>query len=684
MHILLVVPRYSASWGEFYQIPLGLGYIASAMKQAGHKVTSLNLNHYHGTVEDLVATKVAEVNPDACATGSLAPFLSALKSVFSSARQAKPDIVNIAGGGLVSGEPEMSLRVLDIDVGVVGEGEQTIVELLDYLEKSKDLHDVNGIVFRDRDGNVVQTPPRPQVHDLGQIAWPDYELLECDKNISNQRALDNYFFHSHPESRPRDIDMITSRSCPYSCTFCFHPVGKVYRERPLDDFFAELDMVVARYQINMVALIDELFSLRQKRLLEFCERIKPYKLKWMVQLHVSSAKDEILKAMHEAGCTYISYGIESMSQTVLESMKKKAKPDRIAAALALTYEQHIGIQGNLLFGDKAETLATASESMHWWAFNRRYQINLTPLMVFPGSPDYYEALKDGLIVDRETYVADIPARLNISQMNDKNLEMLGFQVWVHHNTLLNLAPLKSFKLSAIQVEGRDEAYDILWDCPRCSHQNDYMRVILPPDHSHSLRLTCRNCLSRWDIQNKAFSLSVNISSTMPGNWLRRYRRLVVTLIDKIKQRKYRDITNKVLALALSFIPARVRKGKMYHQVTPPEHVLRSFGAAVGRDPFNSEKHNDFADALSNVGAFGAARMHYQQALALKPSDERASSGISYIDSPDVNDEQRATYFVSWSDAPPPTRRERTETFPLMPHIKGDRLQIEAVETFPHP
>ncbi len=678
MHILLVVPRYSANWGEFYQIPLGLGYIASAMKHAGHTVTSLNLNHYQGAVENLVAAKVAEINPDACATGSLAPFLSALKAVFAAARQAKPDIVNIAGGGLVSGEPEMSLRVLDIDFGVVGEGEQTIVELLNCIEKSGNPEDINGIVFRNQYGQVIQTPARVPISDLGQIAWPDYELLECDKNISNQRALDNYFFHSHPESRPRVIDMITSRSCPYSCTFCFHPVGKVYRERPLDDFFAELDMVVARYKVNMVALIDELFSLRQQRLLEFCERIKPYKLKWMVQLHVSSAKKEILRAMYEAGCTYISYGIESMSKTVLESMKKKTKPDRIAAALALTYEYHIGIQGNLLFGDKAETLETANESMHWWASNRRYLINLTPLMVFPGSPDYYEALKDGLIVDRAAYVANIPARFNISQMNDKNLEMLGFQVWVHQNTLLNLAPLRSFRRSDVQVEGRDVTYDISWDCPRCGHQNDYMGVVLPPDHSHSLRLTCRKCLSRWDIRNNAYVSHTDISSATSRTSFRRYRNLVMVLIEKIKQRKYRDITNKVLALALSYIPARLRIGKIYRHVTPPEHVLRSFGAAVGRDPFNSESHNDFANALAKVGAFGAARMHYQQALALNPGDERALSGIAYIDSPEVNDKQRATYFVSWSEESPPARRAHAGAIQITPHVKGGRLQVEEV------
>ena len=655
MHVLLVVPRYSASWGEYYQIPLGLGYIASAMKKAGHTVTSLNLNHYRGTIEELVANKIAEVNPDICASGSLAPFLSILKEIFSAARKAKPDIINIAGGGMVSGEPEMSLRVMDIDVAVVGEGEQTIVELLGCLEKSRDIHKVSGVVFREPDGKIMQTLPRAQAHDLGQIAWPDYELLECDKNLVNQRALDSYFFHSQPESRPRAIDMITSRSCPFSCTFCFHPVGKTYRERPLDDFFAELDMVVARYKINMVALIDELFSLRKQRLLEFCERIKPYKLQWMIQLHVSSASEETLKALHDAGCTYISYGIESMSPEILGSMKKKSKTDRIESALAMTYENCIGIQGNLLFGDKAETLETANESMHWWAFNRRYQINLTPLMVFPGSPDYYEALEEGLIADRETYVRDIPPDFNISQMNDKNIEMLRFQLWVFANTLLNLAPLGSFELSDAQVPDRNATYDIVWDCPNCSHRNDYLGVVIPPDynHSHSLRLSCRNCLSRWDIENKNYRLPNNSINDVRKSYLR----LARALYERIRQKKYRSITDKILSLALSRIPASLRKGKLAHQVASPEQMLKSIGVALQAHPFNPERHNDFADALVEIGAFGAARMHYQQALALAPRDERASAGTAFIDSSQVSDQQRATYFISWSDEPAPMRKK---------------------------
>ena len=224
-----------------------------------------------------------------------------------------------------------------------------IVELLDCIENDGVLLGVQGILFRDEAGVATQTLARPQMSYLGDVAWPDYDLLDYGPNIENQRPLDSYFFHVEPNSRPRALDMITSRSCPFMCTFCFHPSGKTYRERPLDDFFAELDMLVERFDINMVALIDELFSLKKRRLLEFCERIKPYNLSWMVQLHVNSAADETIAAMRDAGCVYISYGIESMSQPVLESMQKKSKTERREYPLNLTYQNEIGIQGNLLF-----------------------------------------------------------------------------------------------------------------------------------------------------------------------------------------------------------------------------------------------------------------------------------------------------------------------------------------------
>ncbi len=655
MKILLVVPQYSEVWGEFYQYPLGLGYITSAMKKAGHQVTVLNLNHEYGQTEEIIAKKIDELDPDVCCSGGLSPYLPQIKKIFSASRQAKKDIINIAGGGVVSGEPGVILDAADINVGVVGEGEATIPELLSYLETGGNLNEVQGIVFKGADNRTIQTPERPQIKDLSVIAWPDYEALEVEKNINNQRALDSYFFQSHPTSQPISVDMVTSRSCPFKCTFCFHPTGKVYRERPLDDFFAELDMLVERYNINMIGLVDELFSLKKARLLEFCERIKPYNLQWMVQLHVKSVNDETMEAMRDAGCAYISFGIESMSQPVLESMQKKSKTAEIDYALDLTYKYKIGIQGNILFGDSSETLETANESMHWWSKNRRYQINLTPLMVFPGSPDYLTALRDGLIKeeDRLSFIENIPPVFNISKINDPNMDMIRLQVWVFSETLLNVAEVQSFELSDNQVAGRAPAYDIDWNCPRCDHHNNYHGAILPPHAGYTLRLSCRACGSRFDIKNKMYQ-APQTNTIDDQTCLERYQK-AKNHFEKANYSKCHNIANQLMRDAPNFIPARLLMGEFYRQVGPAEHMVRSFGSALGMDPLNPDRHLDFADALREVGAFGAARMHYEQALHLGENDEKALDGLHFIDGPQISDEQRGTYFISWSDEEPPVR-----------------------------
>lgn len=667
MHILLIVPRYSTTWGEFYQFPLGLGYVAAAMKRAGHKVSSLNLNHQRGAIEELVAAKVREYNPDICATGGLSPFLSLLQEIFSAARRAKPDIINIAGGGAVSGEPGVILDVADIDIGVIGEGEITIVELLACLERQgRNLQSVQGIVFKDKNLKTIQTEPRPPIKDLSSVPWPDYEALQCEQNIVGQRGLDSYFLHSCDAGKPKSIDMITSRSCPFRCKFCFHPTGKVYRERPLDDVFAEIDYLVSHYKVNMIGFIDELFSLRRSRLLEFCERIRPYNLKWMIQLHVLSASEEVIKALKSAGCTYISYGIESMNQTVLNSLQKKSNIPQIEEALDMTYRYKIGIQGNLIFGDAAETLETANESMHWWAANRKYQVHLTPLMVFPGSPHYLEALRDGLIGDSERadYVRNIPEDLNISSMNDKNAEMLKFQVWVFLHTLLNLVQPDRFELSEGQDSDRGSLYDIVWKCPRCGHKNDYLSVILPPDNGASMRITCRDCNTRWDIANQAYQAPVNSISQVECQV-----RLATAknLLKKGDKKGAHDLGNGLLSQAPNFVEARQFMGSLYRLLGIKEHMVKSFGVAVGSRPFSPDCHCDFADALLEVEAAGAARMHYAQALQLQPGYERAIQGLALIDAPTFSDDLRKVYFVSWSDDLPPRQKIRT------PETLGQKL-----------
>src|SRR5579871_120787 len=461
MKILLVAPRFVESAGDFYQFPLGLGYISAVLKKNGHDVRCLNANHSSLALDELVDQSVRDFTPDVCATGALSPFMPQVQQIFTAARRAKREIINIAGGGVLSSDPEAGPSLMDIDAGVIGEGEDTIVDLCETLAGHGDLSRVPGIVFP-HNGKVKRTAARPAIMDLGSIPWPDYDGFGFGEQIRNELTNDNYFFHT--SNTPRAIDMISSRSCPYYCTFCFHPSGKVYRERPLDDFFAELEFRVKRYNVNMVAIIDELFSLKKARLLEFCDRIKPFNVQWMVQLHVSSADENILERMKDSGCSYISYGIESMSQPVLVSMKKKSKTERIDDVLRRTYDRKIGIQGNLIFGDTAETLETANESMHWWSQHRQFMVNLSRLQVYPGSPDYIEAVRDGLINNRVDWIKKRNIDLNISRVNDVDLDIMAGKIYTAHTSLLNGVEAARFA-KEIPHPVRGQTYNVVWDCP---------------------------------------------------------------------------------------------------------------------------------------------------------------------------------------------------------------------------
>ena len=155
MRVLMVAPRYVQRAGDFYQFPLGLGYVSAALKGAGHTLHVLNTNHSDVNPDDLVEEAVRRFDPDMVATGGLSPFLPQIQRIFTTARRVKPSVINVVGGGVSSSEPDLVPVVMDVDAGVIGEGEETIVELADAYERSRDLTGIAGIVYA-RNRQVVR------------------------------------------------------------------------------------------------------------------------------------------------------------------------------------------------------------------------------------------------------------------------------------------------------------------------------------------------------------------------------------------------------------------------------------------------------------------------------------------------------------------------------------------------
>lgn len=623
MKCLLVAPRFVQKVGTYYNFPLGIAYVSAALKRAGHEVHCLNLNNLEGAADELVREAVRRLDPDMLGSGGLSPYFAGIRDIFAAGRAAKRDIVNVVGGGVFSCDPETVAGLLDIDTGVIGEGEETVIELAAALDGERPLDSVAGLLHRRRDGTAARTAARAAIRDLDGLAWPDWEGFGIEQFLSYQNIADDYFLHGRDDARA--MPMIASRSCPYGCTFCFHPLGRTYRQRGLDDVFAELDDSIARYGINMVAILDELFAVKKDRLMAFCERIKPYGIQWMVQLHVSACDAPTIRCMRDAGCTYISLGLESMSETVLRSMAKKATPVAIDRALSLTRGSRIGIQGNFIFGDPAETPETISETFDWWARNRDYQVNLSLMVPYPGTPLYHDGLKSGRIPDKANHFLQPLA--NLTAMSDDTVSRLQRHVLIERETLLLPAELLAFEPEGTSHPTRGPLYRVRWKCRDCGHDNDYRGVAVDNEHQfQSFRFTCRACAGRFDMPNLA---RPRWSSPEAETQYRQARALYEAAAASGGAQRWRETMAAYGELIRLRVPpgsqdrpepwvrAHLDLGMIYLDHLPrPALAVAHLAQVLYRRAYDPACHVAYARALFADGMPHAAALHFEQAARL--------------------------------------------------------------------
>lgn len=495
MNILLIVPRFRDSYGEYYEFPLGLACISAMLKKHGYSVTCLNLNHFENNRDEEVIKKaIVDNNIKIVATGGLSAHYHKINHIFSIVKNLNKSLITILGGGIISSEPQLIYEALDIDYGVLNEGELTIIELVDAIIQQKDKSQIKGIVYA-LHGETKITPPRDSIEALDTLPFPDYDSFDVAHYLDMQLPNDNYYMY--PFDKPRALPVITTRSCPYSCTFCYHPLGKKYRVSSLDYFFENLDILVAKYDINILLILDELFSVNKTRMLEFASKIKKYNLKWIAQMRVDDVDEETLIKLKESGLYYISYGLESASDEVLKSMKKKIKISKIEQALFLTKKHHIGIQGNFIFGDSAETKETYTETINWWEKHKEYQINLGVIEAYPGTPIYLEAIKRGLIKEQLEFIKKGCPPLNMTKMNDTKYQEMVQKIWQKSYECKIYAKLiKSKKIDYNEIKGNIYEFDI--QCPHCQSEVRYTNM--HKEESGSFKLGCKICHQRFDLR----------------------------------------------------------------------------------------------------------------------------------------------------------------------------------------
>ena len=422
--------------------PMGLPYVASALRRSGRQVIGFKASQYENSTEALLR-KIQEEHIDVLCIGELSANYPILRDTIAAVRKSCPHVKIIVGGGIITAEPEFISQHLDMDFGCVGYGEETICEFAECLETGGDFSKIKGLIYRDKTGRIVINPRRPEPENLDDIPFP---------------ALELFGFRGGNQV----LRIVGSRSCTHNCTFCFHPSGYQYKARSLDSIFAEIDYWREKFEIKHIVFVDENFGGDKERVLEFCQRFKETGIKFCIYMRVDIVTEKIIEALADSGCEGIAFGIESMNQTVLDSMRKHITVEQIKNALKIARKYYkIQISGLLIFGDPAETYEIAMESLSWWLQNLHYGISLDLICAYPGTALYKYGVKTGRIKDRLKFLEARCPVTNLSAMNDALFSKLLRQI--NHLRKLLFEPANNLRIES----GEDETALFYGACPSC-------------------------------------------------------------------------------------------------------------------------------------------------------------------------------------------------------------------------
>ncbi len=288
--------------------PLGIAYVAQAAEDAGHDV---KLYYKAPNLEEIA-------DRDALAFSLLTRDVPAARRLSRLVKQEKPETRIIGGGSHVSSEYDIALEDW-IDYGVIGEGDETFVELLECIEKNKSIESVKGLVYSDK-GELVSTGQRPRLDPTGlrPMRHPDFF-----------RVFGNDFY-GPPASERRFIPIITSRGCTQGCEFCDSEIiwGRQVRYRTAEDVVAELEEI-GPYKHDFIHIDDDNLFLKRNNAKEIIKGLIGKGYNMATQADIRLTDSDLLGLMKQAGWVTLLWGMESVNQDVLDKAKKGSTQEKI-------------------------------------------------------------------------------------------------------------------------------------------------------------------------------------------------------------------------------------------------------------------------------------------------------------------------------------------------------------------
>lgn len=383
MKILLVKP-YNRS--DHIQPSQGLGYLATAVRKAGHEVAILDCIKDSIDIDkfpDEIRRRKPDVVGIQCYTFDMPFIIKALESI----RSISKDIITILGGPHPSIVPEETFDKCgsDLDYLFIGEAEIGLPKLLEAISAGKgELASVPGLAWRE--GSSIRKNAQVYTEDLDSLGMPAWDIIHPEDYPEAQHGA---FFKKFPIA-----PIIVTRGCPYQCTFCAGHVisGRKIRKRSAESVLKEIKMLYDDYGIREFHIIDDNFTMDKNYAKDLIRKLKAMNLdiSWATPngLRMETLDEELLELMKETGLYMVSLGIESGSDRILSFMKKGTNTAKIRECVERIHRANIDIAGFFILGFPSETVETANQTIDFAVKLPIQRANFFTYLPFPGTESY--------------------------------------------------------------------------------------------------------------------------------------------------------------------------------------------------------------------------------------------------------------------------------------------------------
>ncbi len=373
--------------------PLGLAQLAAVTREQGYPSAIIDCAALEmDDAQTLQALRV--MKPRYIGLTAVTVAIHNAGRLAKTLKESGADWVVIIGGPHLTALPDETMQMFpDFDIGVIGEGETTLIELLEALENGRPLGDVQGLIFREN-GGVVRTDSRPFIENLDALPLPAWDLLP---DLVRYYDTPTFTLGKSPAS-----SLVTSRGCCGHCTFCDRSVfGNACRFHSAERVFESMRYLRERFGINDLIIHDDAFVLNRRRVEDVCNRLLESGLgiTWGCNSRVNLVSRDLLELMKKAGCWQIGYGLETGSQRILDLIDKGVRVEQAREAIHLTHEAGMRTRGFFMLGHPGENVESIRETIAFATHNPVDDFQMTFFTPLPGSEIYRHAHEFGVFDD---------------------------------------------------------------------------------------------------------------------------------------------------------------------------------------------------------------------------------------------------------------------------------------------